>query len=239
MIPVTGIMARAITTLRVPTAAYAGLAHIAENPRAVQVLKDVARVGASTPEIADDLASHAGISGDAAREILSQLAGLHGTRETLDAAPEEIFDAITRSLEQEAPQEWRDKYLQGWKEARAHVVDALAPGHPLAVVNKTTRLTFAHQNILRGARLITDVRPVFDEKGDQIVQSVVTHSLALDYSVGSELRSLHVTLDAADLKKLCVSCERAEHKARTLKKSFGASGLAIVVAGEDPDDSSS
>jgi hypothetical protein len=232
-------MSGATTSLRVPGAAYVGLGHISENSGALSVLKEVSRVGTSASKIATEFARRAGISGEAARDILTQLAGLHTTRELLEAEPEEVFDAITSSLEREAPSDWRDKYLARWKAAREQVVDALRPDHPLAVVNKTTQLNFAHQNILRSSRVITDVRPVFDATGESVVQSILTHSLVLDYSDSTTNHSIYLTLDAADLGKLRRACERAERKALAAKKAFEGGGLALIVAGEDPDDNGS
>jgi hypothetical protein len=61
------------------------------------------------------------------------------------------------------------------------------------------------------------MRPVFDDAGESIKQTIVTHTILIDYSDGGDNRQLQVAMDASDIAELRRLCERAEVKAASLR----------------------
>jgi hypothetical protein len=110
-----------------------------------------------------------------------------------------------------------------WTKARETLATAmrnLGPDNPLEVARKAERLLYSHQNVLSEARIITDVRPVFDQAGDKIVKSVVAYTLLIDYAEAGTLHRIEIGLDTGDLADLRIVCERAERKAVALRDAL-------------------
>jgi len=97
-------------------------------------------------------------------------------------------------------------------------------------------LAYDHPNPIRETKIITDLRPIFDEKGLNIKQMTITHTLHIEYHDGVRLQTLFLTLDAADVTKLRKFCERAEIKAVTIKKQMHGLAWPVAILGEYPDE---
>jgi hypothetical protein len=86
---------------------------------------------------------------------------------------------------------------------------------------KAQRLTYMRENVYQQAEIITDARPVFDEKGQKIVEYIIAHYLVITYFRHGRVENVHLALDAADVLKLHNVCDRAVIKARALKNELG------------------
>jgi len=76
---------------------------------------------------------------------------------------------------------------------------------------------------------VTDLRPVFNEAGDRIVQSVISHVLSIDYHDGMDHRVIQFSLDAGRLAELKEDCERAIRKAAVLKRDLASAPWPVSV----------
>lgn len=115
------------------------------------------------------------------------------------------------------------EYQQQWEAAVPAVVaalDAISDDHPLLISAKATLLAYSQQNLLMSARVITDVRPVFNAAADKIVETVITHTLLVSYRADNRPRLMTFALDQEDVEKLGKQCERAELKARVTKEQL-------------------
>jgi hypothetical protein len=189
----------------------------------------------SVQNIVRPLSEKLGISLGDARSLVVTLLSFHQLRETFSMSPPEAFDAITRSLEVDATDEWRSKNLEYWKQSRARIEDALSGGHPLYVVQKNIRLKYEHANILRDASIVVDARPVFNESGSHVEQWAIDYVLQVEYHDGDSIKRLYATLDVKDLEKLGAQCRRALLKTKALKTTLASLELPVVVTGEDDE----
>jgi hypothetical protein len=100
--------------------------------------------------------------------------------DSLSITPERLPGLITESLEKSAPKAWQHDNIDAWK-ATAPVVAGflrqLTPAHPLVVGRKAEQLAYLHQNTLTNSRLISDLRPVFDDTGKNILESLITQTI--------------------------------------------------------------
>ena len=147
-----------------------------------------------------------------------------------------LLGEISGVLENRSPDKWKNENLETWNKATAAVsefVDQLTDTHPLIVARKAERLGYAHQNVFAEARIVTDVRPVFDAGADKILESFVTQSLLIDYLDGGESRQIEFALDAADVSQLRRLCERAERKALVLKAELDKLPWPSAVLGQE------
>ncbi len=151
-----------------------------------------------------------------------------------------LLGEISGVLESRAPDKWKNENLETWNKATAAIsefVDQLTDTHPLIVARKAERLGYAHQHVFAEARIVTDVRPVFDAGADKILESFVTQSLLIDYLDGGESRQIEFALDAADVSQLRRLCERAERKALALKAELDKLPWPSAILGEEGSES--
>jgi hypothetical protein len=192
--------------------------------------------GIKPNQLAKAFAAKAGLSFPDARKILTQIMGFTQLRLNTGATAANIFDGLTESLK-EHPEYYKSLPLEKWEAARPAIETAIAPGNPIGIVQKSNKLQFEHQNLLHSIKILTDVRPVFDEAARSLDHMVIGFVLELEFDGRmDDLEKLFVALDATDIAKLKSECERAETKVQTLKESLKSVGRPISVAGDDEDE---
>ena len=96
----------------------------------------------------------------------------------------------------------------------------------LRMAAKAHRLQRAGERLYCDAKILSDIRPVFDEDVETVpAGAVVGHTLRLGYHERGEHKEFFVVLDDVDLEKLRAVIERAESKNKTLLKLLKGSGL--------------
>ncbi len=100
---------------------------------------------------------------------------------------------------------------------------------------KALDVSYEYANLLQYSRIMTDVRPIFNEGGDQIEGAVVSFTLRMTFLNAGQPKSLSIAVDAADLKILLEQCQRALRKAETAKRRFSSAdiGIPLAIAGSD------
>lgn len=164
------------------------------------------------------LASKISLETELVDEVITALWNIKNVQRNLGVNSETIIKVLTKSLQRSASEEWQSEYLDAWKESAdeiAHALDSLTDDHAIFISAKANSLAYTQQNLMVNARIITDVRPVFDTAGENILETVITHMLALRYADGSrERRLITFALDNEDLASLRRQCERAERKSQ-------------------------
>lgn len=226
--------------LSVPDGARQAIGALAENADRVASL--AALIEALPPaertlsKIATQFAKQASISAADARRVVAQLMSFHQLQATYSMTPVEAYEAVLESLETEAPDEWKGRYLDPFKAARKAVEGAISPSHPLYLVQKSVRLKYEHQNVLYDSNVLVDVRPIFDFSGREVKQLAITYVVEIEYNDGGSRKHLLAALDQQDVAKLKAACERAETKTIALKAALGSTQFPIIVTGEMDDD---
>src|SRR5207248_2039440 len=133
----------------------------------------------------------------------------------------------------EAPEEWRKRNLEQLRASGdriASVIATITKDHQLLMRQKAIELTFAHQNIFKSSRIITDLRPVFNAAGDDIKAIVLTHVLGVEYFDGVRNQRIEFALDEGDVLALLKSAQRAQIKTESTRKAM-AEHWELIVAG--------
>jgi hypothetical protein len=226
--------------LRIPSQALPSIEAIGNNFSKLPLLKVIAEEldpGKSSPErISTLFAAKADLSQTDALKIVSQVLGFHGLRTTFGMTPSSLYKAITDSIVGTAAEKWKDEHLENWKKSKDAVIAALDPSHPFTIIEKRTRLTYEHQNVLYDANILTDVRPIFDETAKDIAQLSITHVIGIEYSDGTHRHQLFAAMDSTDVAKLKRACDRAQTKEITLKSKLKGFQGPIILAGELDDE---
>ena len=100
---------------------------------------------------------------------------------------------------------------------------------PLAVSAKATNLFFEYERSFSSARVLTDIRPIFNAKVDSPPDAaVVVHTLSVHYYQDGEHKEFFVAVDDDDVQILLDALERAKVKARSLKQTLASAKITCV-----------
>jgi hypothetical protein len=98
-------------------------------------------------------------------------------------------------------------------------------------------LVYDYANLLRRTRVLTDIRPLFNNAADQIEGAVVSYTLRLRYDSADGEHELSIALDESDIRILADQCDRALTKATTARAMLVEKcNLSVIVSGEVNDD---
>lgn len=116
---------------------------------------------------------------------------------------------------------------------RREIVLRLLKSKAVRRVAKVLSLSYEYANLYQSAKIITDVRPIYDEEGKTFDDAVVTYTLSLRYDSSEGEHGLSLALDWNDLVRLQGECARAILKATAAKDFMASKGIQTVISGED------
>jgi hypothetical protein len=99
---------------------------------------------------------------------------------------------------------------------------------------KAIQVVQSHQQVFSECKILTDVRPVFNEIGDEPVAASIIHNLKISYGKDDNSRDFYVVLDDRDLKTLQEQINRAIIKSGSLQKLLSKSEIPCLIS-EDSD----
>lgn len=172
--------------------------------------------------------------GDQAAVIAPQLLGLYAAKRANRFTPQQIVQNLTKDLSQIEESRWTEQQLRDWRQLEPLLEELFSVG-AVETASKAVDLAYEYANLFHTARVVTDIRPVFDEEANRVTAAVISQTLRLYFSSEDGDHSLSVALDQQDLERLRDSCERAIRKARTAQNLIAACQLPSTIAGE-PDE---
>ncbi len=150
---------------------------------------------------------------------------------------EEVFEGLRFAFAAADPP-WGEDELDAWRTVEPHLVE-LFRTKAVRTVSKALDLAYEHANLLQDVRLLTDVRPIFNDVDDEqmeIEAAVVAFTLRLHYDNREGNHSLSVALDETDVRRLQYQCERALHKAELSKRRMkDRASIPTIISGEAND----
>jgi hypothetical protein len=102
---------------------------------------------------------------------------------------------------------------------------ALLECKSICISATANELSYDYANLIRSIRLLSDIRPLYNDSADEIEGAVISHTMRLQYDSADGEHELSLALDEQDIAKLMKQCERA------LKKSVAAKKLMTEKAG--------
>jgi len=128
--------------------------------------------------------------------------------------------------------EWKNENLEEWERISGKLSPFLQPDNFFSQASKAFDLLSERPAVLQGARLLTELRPIFDEAATGTLTHLLTNTLVVDYWDGQNSQSLHVSLDSSDLEKLAKEIERAKRKINVCRKEAADLGTNLVIYGD-------
>jgi hypothetical protein len=181
------------------------------------------------------------------RELRRVIAGVAGESQAVDAAwralpalaiafrrfnvtASDLLDSVRKSL---VNQGWKEEDLRSWHECRP-VIEKILMSPAVVLPAKARELAFDFERIYTRARILTDVRPIFDDPRNEIIGANITQTLRLDYtSRNDSSTSLSLALDMSDIAELKKCCEDALRKADISREMIQTKwGIEAALPGE-------
>lgn len=161
--------------------------------------------------------------------MIRVLAKLYGERPPASAELGGFVDEVAEAAEAAglAPP------TAGWDRFRSDLVELLSVGGSLSVTAKALEVMAEHERILCNARILTDIRPVFDEATKVPPAALIIHNLRIRYHHEgnfNETREFFVALDGDDLRRLQTIIDRAVDKENALRSLLRNAGVPSLEA---------
>ena len=172
-----------------------------------------------------------GVSSDDLIEITNALLSLNSHRVRDDTSSEELAGEVVRAI---LETEIKDIKLsvdnqESFKQRLIRFFNI----EPLVIAAKATDVLLSHENVFCGARIFTDVRPVFGSDPRVAPNAaVMVHMLNLSYHHEGELKELYIAMDTLDVEMLREVLDRADLKRQSLKSLLKKLGVTDL----DPHD---
>lgn len=162
---------------------------------------------------------------DTATQVVTSLSSLYLVRSNLELPVpdmvEEIADAMETSGDPTLKIDGDD--LPIFKEKLSALLDI----EPLYLKWKSRDVLSEYERSLYGARILTDIRPIFDvDPEEDPIDARIVHTLKLLYHEGSEHKEFYIALQDDALDMLRDVLERADAKAKTLRKIVNRVGAS-------------
>lgn len=163
---------------------------------------------------------------------------LNGLRRNLKLTSSELLRALVHTVSEKAPPEWKKEHQGTWERVADKLLPFLEPDNFFGQASKAFDLLSERPAVLQGARILTELRPIYDEAPTptKTLAYLLTDTLVVDYWDGQAVRSLHVTLDNSDLEKLGAEVERAKTKVAIIRKEATDLGTNVVIYGGSAED---
>lgn len=224
-------------TFIIPKTAYAGFdALIGIGGKNLKQLADVIDGQRLTLDTAG-LAARIGeqIKTDPARLELAfdrVLIPLSGVRAEL-RMPAKPFVRLLTDLIQEQGKGWLDANRDRWERVVPAVELLVGPGNLFEQLNKAYRLIAERPALVEGVRVLTELRPVYDDDVAAVHAYLITSTLAVSYQEFGQQKQVHLTMDRADLLRLREQVERGLKKIQLLERQVARLEVPALVAGSE------
>ena len=98
---------------------------------------------------------------------------------------------------------------------------------------KALDLSYDYANLLQTTRIVTDIRPIFDNDVTKIDAAVVSFTLRLSYDNTEGNHGLSIAMNQADVKALREQCDRALKKSALARDTIALLPLRVTISGSE------
>lgn len=130
---------------------------------------------------------------------------------------------------------WSIEDRQCWDDRIPLFLNMMQSDSALGTSAKAGELLLMQGTIFSKARIITDIRPVFNDQGDQIQGYIPFHSLIITTIEDGDEHHIQLALAFNELKQLEEQIERAMTKERIVRDQFTANAITLINTGSEPN----
>lgn len=171
---------------------------------------------------------------DEAELLVRQLLSLRGLVRQTGQEVASVMAGVRDAIERQGSDV--ELSVEAWSGVES-TVSLLVEEQSVRLAATAIELAYDYANLLRRTKILTDIRPLYDETATHIEGAVVSYTLRIHYdSAGTEHES-SIALDEADVRTLLDQCQRALTKAATASAMLANKcDIAVTVSGSPSDD---
>lgn len=167
-----------------------------------------------------------GVSVREAREMVAALRSLYSARTSLEVTVDAFVNEVLKAARQNVTPQNPPVDMSSQADSLRNLLSV----RPLSMVSKARGLHIDHENIFCSARIISDIRPIFDvDITQEPTGFVMAHILKLGYHHSGKHTELYVALDKLDLQTMIDALQRAQTKAASIKNFSRSKDLSILA----------
>jgi hypothetical protein len=153
--------------------------------------------------------------------LTDSLTGLHYLKSASGYGVDELIDVVSKAFGREGDS------ADGSRERLEENLRTILSIKPLIASAKALDLLSERDKVLLGTRILSNIRPVFDDDlTAPFLASVVTHSLKITVrGASSGAETIYLSLDTQDLKDLRDTIDRAILKANSIASKLNEPGV--------------
>lgn len=180
------------------------------------------------------VAERVSLAGKDLESIIGLLSRLAFIQSRFGFGTESFLEALTGSLKELPEDKWAEPDQKGWEQMQEQLAALLNPANALGCGAKAGELLLEQQLVFHKARIITDLRPVFDQEAQAIQAYLPFHTLVISYFESVEVREVHIAMDSSDVIMLMRQLERAKQKEQVLKEQLNGKQLQVINTRSEP-----
>lgn len=182
------------------------------------------------------LAFESNLSENLVDSIIHTIFGLISLNVQLNINNEGFIETLIYNIKNQAEENWKKKYLDKLVKISSKLLFFIKTDNSFYISQKSILLSNSHQNVFRDAKIFTDLRPVFNESGDDIFGTIVSHNFIVDYYERNNLKQIILTLDDSDLDKILKLCMRAKTKTNTISSMSNKLPGETIILGRSKNE---
>ncbi len=174
-----------------------------------------APIGCWGSDLAQLIKKNIGIEFKAAKDIVELLFTITSNRRFFEKGIDSFIEDLLFVVKESNPELANDTKLESF-------IKKILLSKNIQITTKAIELEGDREKLLSNTRIITDIRPIFDdENSDSIEKNIILHNLRIRYMDADGNHEIYFAVDRRDLQNLKEQIIRAEHKENRIKKGIG------------------
>ncbi|GEM_PF-1036749 len=166
--------------------------------------------------------------------VLKQLISLYTLLRQRSISVGKLMEGLQYGISA-AEKPWSEEEISRWQSIRPQLEDLLSLPAVWNVV-KALDLSYDYANLFQNAKILVDIRPIFNKDATNIQGAVISYTLRLYFDSLEGSKNLSIALDKTDVSELMESCKRALKKADCAQKLMQEWGVKkILIAGNEEE----
>ena len=214
--------------LKIPESEFSVLRKIAELDEPV-FLDLVKAIGETNPsflqsDFSGSLASKIpGVKHSELKSILRTVSVLYSIMRSKKKSQEDLTNDLAETIEIEKP---RIFPVEKTVVLKARIQKLLGFDKIIGLASKAMDVMTDQDHIFCGVKVLSDIRPVFQDAPDSISAAMVVHNMRIAYHQDGKHLEFSVAMNPEDIRKSIEVLERAEKKSKALKSFIQKTGVA-------------
>ncbi len=172
-----------------------------------------------------------------AEGLLRQTLSLTSLEWQRDLTPDDVLGGLLYGV-RSSGHPWTEDEVNRWRAIEPELRRLLQ--HPsIWRVAKTLSLSYDFAHLLQEARIVSDIRPVFDREATRMEAAVVSFTLRMRYDSLNGNHGISIAMNQSDVESLLDECTRALRKAQLSAEVMNRRAeVRTVISGSDDNSGS-